>query len=225
MAGKQTYLEEENNEKTYARIYEPFGGSNDLRRSISEKGNDEYGRGYKVIGDAYSFTPWPGTPFSGIPRRLQGGGFFLTVKTFEETDQDRYLNCYAYALGTFGKDLEKLAEKKMEEIQKSVSLSINEVVKRYFTTVIAPEEGDLVIYSISSGITIRTPGGSRVSGTTHAGIYRKSNPNWNSPEGGTVESKWGWFYNSCVFQHDVFFVPDFYGDTVKFYRLKKISAQ
>ncbi len=132
-----------------------------------------------------------------------------------------FLNCFAYALGTFGADLEKLAGVDMEKIQNSVNDTIDHVVNQYFTNVTEPEDGDLAIYSVSG--VFYTLKGVRISGTTHAGIYRKSVSNWNSPEGGTIESKWGWFRNPYVFQHDVFFAPDFYGDTVKFYRLKKLN--
>lgn len=221
MAGDQIFLKGNNNKLTYARTYQSFGGSNHLRREISKIGDNMFGSGYKNIGDEYSYTPfWRGTPFSSKPTSMQGGGFFLSIKTFDDKDQDRFLNCFAYALGTFGNKLEQLVEKSMAEIQKSVSDRIDHFVNQYFTNVVEPEDGDLVVYSVSPGNVLHTPSGREVSGTTHAGVYRKSKPNWNSPSGGTVESKWGWLANPYVFQHDVFFTPDFYGNQVKFYRIK-----
>jgi len=208
------------NEQTYARSYQSFGGSDDLRKKISAMGNNQFSRGYKSIGEEYSHGT---TPFSSKPTRMQGGGFFLTVKTIDDDDQERFLNCFAYALGTFENRLEKLAEKSMVEIQKSVSQTIDHIVNRYFTNVVEPEEGDLVVYSVSPGKCLYTPDGTAVFGTTHAGVYRKSKPNWNSPSGGTIESKWGWLLTPHVFQHDVFFTPDFYGDQVKFYRIKNLG--
>jgi len=221
IAGNQTYLEE-NQEKIYTRIYQPFEASDNLRRRISQAGHAKLGTGYKDIGEEYSYTPrWHERNFL---TDMQGGGFFKTVHTFENTSQDRSLNCFAYALGTFGNKLENLAKEDMQTIQESVALTIDQSVKKYFTNVTTiPEDGDLAVYSIPPGEIMRTPGGLKVSGTTHAGIYRKSEPNWNSPKGGSIESKWGWFGNPYVFQHDVFFVPDFYGNVVKFYRLNTPS--
>lgn len=222
MAGNQAYLQGNDHGQTYARVYESFGGSDDLRKKISTIGNNEYGLGYKKIGEDYSYTPFcGGMPFSSRPTSMQGGGFFFTVKTCD--GEERFLNCFAYALGTFGYKLGQLAKKDMTEIQKSVSQTIDHIVSRYFTNVIEPEDGDLAVYSVAPGRRLHTPRGIEVSGTTHAGVYRKSKPNWNSPSGGSIESKWGWLSNPYVFQHDVFFTPDFYGDQVKFYRIKKLD--
>jgi len=221
MAGDQVYLQGINKEPTYARIYKSFGGSNHLRKEISERGCLIPGPNYQDIGNSYSYTPfWRRTPFSSRPSSMQGGGFFLTVKTFEKEEQERSLNCFAYAIGTFGNNLEKLSEKNMRELQASVIYTIDHIVDRYFTNVAIPEEGDLAVYSVSPGEYAFTPSGRPVSGTTHAGVYRNSQHNWNSPSGGTIESKWGPLLNPYVFQHDIFFLPDFYGNQVKFYRIK-----
>jgi hypothetical protein len=226
MAGNPVYMTGVNQEQTYGRKYESFGGSDDLRNKISNIGAEHFGEGYKTIGEQYNFTPlrlWDGRPFNTTHSSMQGGSYFLTIKTYNDNDQDQFLNCFKYALGSFGVDLEKLVGKEMKEIQNSVSHTINHVVDEYFMNVGEPSDGDLVVYSVSPGKSISTPGGALISGTTHAGIYRKTNPNWNSPKGGSVESKWGWLGNPYVFQHDIFFTPDFYGDQVKFYRLKKLN--
>jgi hypothetical protein len=55
---------------------------------------------------------------------------------------------------------------------------------------------------------------------SYYGIFRESERNWNSPSGGTVESKWGWRQSRYVFQHDIFFVPPNYGKVANFYRVK-----
>ena len=219
MAGDQVHLTGIDKEKTYGRKYKSFGGSDDLRKKISKEGSATFGKGYKDIGEEYSFPPFDPTKRSSMP----GGGYFVTIKTYADGDPQRNLNCFIYALGTFGSKLEKLAGKEMKEIQESVLATIDHVVEKYFNNVTEPEEGDLVIYSVSPGNCIFAPGGTQVSGTTHAGVYRKTKPNWNSPPGGSVESKWGFLMNPFVFQHDVFFTPDFYGDQVKFYRLKKLN--
>ena len=96
----------------------------------------------------------------------------------------------------------------MQEIQaQGWAYGMSYLINRYFDCIKMPEEGDLVIYP-------------NAAGSPHTGIYRKSKPNWNSPYGGTVESKWGGG-SPFVFQHDVFFTPDHYGDIAQFYRPKK----
>jgi hypothetical protein len=117
--------------------------------------------------------------------------------------------------------LETVANLPLQELLvQSSAYGINYIIHLYFENVDQPEDGDLVVYESSKTLdkwNIDIDAGK----STHAGIYRKSKPNWNSPFGGTIESKWSWWSNPYVFQHDVFFVPDFIGDSAKFYRLKK----
>jgi len=121
------------------------------------------------------------------------------------------LNCFGYALQSFGRKLEILANQPMKEIVASVRSSIDSVVTNSFEPITdKPQDGDLVIYQNRNE-------------NTHAGIYRDTKAK-NSPEGGTVESKWGFRDNKYVFQHDMFFAPEKYGDIVKFYRLKDVDA-
>jgi hypothetical protein len=178
-------------------------GSDSLRIGLAKEADCW---GYKKLGEITA---------------LHDGGFFRVVKTYEYEnvhepvkDFGRFLNCFQYALGTYGSKLEQVAGKSMERIQDSVGESIDIAVKDYFEPINnEPQDGDLVIYETKSGTN------------SHAGIYRKSQPLSRSASGGTVESKWGGFglgRPPCiyVFQHDVFFVPYFYGDRAKFYRLK-----
>jgi hypothetical protein len=220
------------NEMTYARVYP--GGLNaddrikelDIRKEIAIRGDANYGwgEGAKCIGEDYSYTPpskWPhyGTCFSSRPTHRQGGGFFLTLKQLD--GEEASLNCFAYALGTFGEKLERLAGKPMAEIQKSVSGSIDEALWLYFDCITdEPQDSDLVVYQTLC--REKTPNGSIINArtNTHAGIFRNSKPNWNSPSDGTVEGKWGWLGNPYVFQSDWFFTPDFYGLLAKVYRIK-----
>lgn len=221
MAGTPTMLIGNNHRPTYSRIYESFGGSDDLRNRISVIGNDLGGAGYKDIGDSYSYTPYIS---NRNPYSMQGGGFFLTVKTYEEDDQERFLNCFAYAIGTFKNELEVLSKKSIEDLQKSVSYEIDHIVAEYFDNTNEPKDGDLAIYSVSGKEKVTTPSGILINpGTTHAGIYQTSQPNWNSPGGGTVRSKWGFIDNYYVFQHDLFFTPHFYGNQIRFFKIKKID--
>jgi hypothetical protein len=79
MAGNQTFLIGSNEKVTYARKYEPFGGSDDLRQRISVAGDRQLASGYKSIGEEYSYTPWnhwDGRSFGRTPGLFQGGGFF-----------------------------------------------------------------------------------------------------------------------------------------------------
>lgn len=209
MTGDVTYLSGLDGEMIYARqklgIRDikvlmkkiEYAGKGDLYRN--EPNEVWCGTGYKKIGEDYS----------------QAGGVFIIKIDFDEFSEGSDLNCFAYALGTFGERLEILAQKSMNEIQESVSSSIDLVVEHYFENVRdEPEDGDLVIYK-SSGYYME---GQFFQGTTHAGVYRKLDDGLN--ERGAVESKWGWMLNPYVFVHDVFFVPSFYGETVQFYRLK-----
>lgn len=222
MAGNQHYLIGNDNQLTYGRVYKPFGGSDILRKKLSADDKPFGSHEYKKLGESYSFTPLQfrdGRAFGVESTTKQGGGYFLTVKEYEREDKERFLNCFAYALGHFSEGLERLTGKTINEIQDLVHETIDDVVKKYFVNVSVPSDGDLAVYSVSPGRYIDLKG-QRIEGTTHAGIYRATQPNWNSPDGGTVESKWGWLANYHIFKHDVFFIPHFYGDTVKFYSLK-----
>lgn len=205
MEGNMAYLPSLDGTMTYSRQSSSIRDISVLRKKIKYAGDgmlygEEWcGIGYKKIGEEYS----------------QRGGCFITKIDFEEKEE-AMLNCFAYALSTFGEKLESLAQKSMDEIQRSVSSSIDQVVESYFESILdEPEDGDLVIYK-SSGYYIK---GQFIQGITHAGVYRKINS--DSHVRGTVESKWGWLLNPYVFIHDVFFVPSFYGETMQFYRLKK----
>jgi hypothetical protein len=142
----------------------------------------------------------------------QHGVVFNIFKQLENTENNT--NCYGYALSTYGGDFEKLSGKTIQEIQNSVVEKIDDVVKQYFINVSTPQEGDLVIYSHPEDTVAQTPSGRWVEGTTHAGIYRKK----DGIE--YVESKWGWDL-PYIFEHAPFFVPYYYGNNLKFYRINK----
>lgn len=206
LAGQQKHLRSclKGKKETYSRLYVPFGPLK-LRENISREGLK--GR-FKNFGEAYSYTPWhlrDGRAFGAESTSMQGGGFFLTLN--ELKDHDKNLDGPEYALSSFSKPLESVSEFSIQEIQAQyLAYGIDYLINLYFDCVSRPEDGDLVVYS-------------QESMAKQAGIYRKSKPNWNSPYGGTVESKWGRM-SPFVFQHDVFFTPDYYGDVVYFYRLK-----
>ena len=185
-------------ELTYGKKYESSEILDEIRNEISVIGHKFLGKGYKEIGEKYNEKKTT---------------YFVTVITYDDKVK-RFLNCFSYALGTFGDKLEKLVGTSMEEIYKSVNQSIDHVVGKFFINVEQPQDGDLVVYNVTPGTTIYTISRKAVQGTTHAGVYRKS----DSRE--AIESKWGGFGNAHVFEHDVFFTPVFYGNEVKFYRLK-----
>ena len=196
MAGTPTRIKcSIHNKMTYARLYQGVLGTDDVRKEVAKAGETKcgWGEGYKFIGEDYSFTPLSkikhyGTKFSVRPSRMPGGGFFLTLQKFNE--EERFINCFGYALGTFGENLEHLAQKNMSEIQNSVFESIDTAIGSWFDCITdEPKDGDLVIYQTRQRET--TPRGNIIDSgeNTHAGIYRNSEPNWNSPLGGAVESK------------------------------------
>lgn len=205
LAGNISYATSNLNpeQKTYTRSYVSFLGSDQLRSNLAKQ-RDCWG--YKDFG---------------VRTMNLEGGYFKTAESYkyEEpgepvADHRRFLNCFQYALGTFGNKLEMIAGKSMEQIQDSVSESIDAAVKLYFEPISdEPEDGDLIIYENDSGNNV------------HAGIYRKTAPLERSAHGGTIVSKWGgWGLGrppcTFVFQHDIFFVPEFYGNKAKFYSLK-----
>ena len=162
-----------------------------------------------------------GTQYASVGNKFHriGSVYFKTLKTFtytpDESGRTAHTNCFGYALSTFGAKLEDIALKPMKEIISDVSGSIDDSIKAYFVPVHdKPQDGDLAVYyplydMNYRGHIIRT------EVATHAGIYREV-PDFST---GVVESKWGWLSNPYVFQHSVFFTPEFYGDQVVFYRL------
>jgi len=81
---------------------------------------------------------------------------------------------------------------------------IQHLVNIHFDPIETPLEGDLVVYYDSHDTPV------------HSGILRKAktpNKPW------TVESKWSaGFKVPYVIQHDLFLLPDYFGDTAKIYR-------
>jgi hypothetical protein len=199
-----------NGTMTYAR--QCHESLSTLRTEIEKA--DEKGR--CILGEKYSYTPLKyqeyrsGRNFGCSPGTIPGGGFFLTVETLPE--ERCQISSHAYALNILRDQLQNLSGLPISQIQNQADYySMDYIVSQYFECIKLPEDGDLVVYY--DGIKIM-----------HSGIHRKSEPNWNSPLGGTVESKWGLF-SSFVFQHDVFFIPNVYGNTAKFYRVKKEKAE
>lgn len=215
MAGDQCYIRsiEKGNKATYSRSYNAFGGSDNLRRSFMQQVDaSSDAEAFRTIGEEYSYTPFNIRAltqelrnFGLRPGRLSGGGFFLTIKKLE--GRSVYWDGFDYALSTFAHQFEQILGVSIDEIQQQCKgYSIDYIIHKYFECVITPEDGDLVVYEKNGK-------------KSHAGIYRSSQPNWNSPSGGTVESKWAYFDYPYIFEHDVFFLPDHLGAVAKFYRL------
>lgn len=183
-----------------------FLGTHDLRKKITMTN-------YMQIGEEYSFTPGrfqDGRPFGRKFTSMQGGGFFLTLKQLPREECGK-LN-FQYAIEQLKNELEKITNLSIEEICKQVgAYGIQFILDEYFENVEKVEDGDIAIYYDS-----KYP-----NKPLHAGIYRDSRPNWNSPRGGTIESLPRNYLQPYIFQHDMFFVPDEYGDLIKFFRVKK----
>ncbi len=210
MGGKPT-LESwgKSGEKTYGRSYEePDFNINVKNLSQARTQLNNNGRQCKEYGEYYN------RPFEERPRyNFVGGGFFLTLKTLEEKQAS--LSSCQYALSVFGEQQGSLAGIPLKVIQHQwETYGTYFIVNHYFECTREPKDGDLVVYPNGTG-----------DGYIHSGIYRKSEPHWNSPDGGTVESKWSNIGdNLYIFQHDVFFVPPSYGKLALFYSLKKQLA-
>lgn len=190
-----------------------------IRADLSEDGHNYSGVGYLIAGAAYR-----GIHITqlGINIRnekmvsrlngIQGGGYFYIVNHDPEYDY----NCFQQAVSNFSAELEKKTGLPFSEIAPTLLYEIDSTVEKHFKPVLEPKDGNLVIYSVAKGETRYTPNGTPVRGTTHAGIFRERAPNWNSPPGGVVESRFS-HWMPVVAEHDIFFVPDFYGDEVRFY--------
>jgi hypothetical protein len=237
MAGVPTYLPGLHGQLTYARTYVPLTkipftdqyGSREwvdprekIRRICFFCSDD-----YKTHGLAYSYTPSrlrDGRPFGSIPSsEYQGGGYFLVVKTFEDDDQRRFINCMEYAIRIFETRIKDQYGESINDVEyPGQAFHFNQLVQKYFVPIPPPEvpqDGDLAVYENPLGAL--TADGTRIEGTVHAGIYRATQRNWNSSEGGSIESKWGWMRCHYVYEHEVFWTLDYYGDTVKFYRFRE----
>ncbi|MDF2576875.1 MAG: hypothetical protein K0S74_359 [Chlamydiales bacterium] len=214
IAGDQIYWDGGHEHYVYARRFDHLSVAQTLRKSLNCRGDgfvDPFEDPYREIMMEHQSDPekWKalGEAYSGTHTFLQGGGFFKTVAKLKEEDSLFSLDNIQYALFITG----KLAENNLKITTRELlgqynGYDIDYIITQYFVPVLdQTREGDLVLYS----------------GTTkHAGIYRNSEPNWNSPPGGTVESKWGFKSSPYIFQHDVFFVPNRYGDRAEFYRIR-----
>jgi len=208
MAGTQIFPT--NATATYTRKYSRFGGSDQVREKLFAAMHRHLnGKGISLIGNHYSFTPAhlrKGQNFGSLPSNWQGGGFFLLVKKLKSTFQHSSLE---YVIHTLGHDLQAISGFSAKELCRQVNAyGVNYLIHHYFTCIKTPEEGDLIVYT---DVKYSQP---------QCGIYKNSKPNWNSSEGGTVESKWDWHSNPYVFQHDLFFTPPYFGNVAKFYRIK-----
>jgi len=197
-------------------------------RIFKDEGNNFYTYGAYIVScrdELFASEGLPGNHFKNVGEKHHNSGTsFKTVytcKDYSSPGKGPMDNYFAYAIQSFGFKLERVAKKEMSEIVKSVSCSIDEAITNYFEPIMgSPKDGDLVVYQSQYTNLLLDGSLIKAGSNTHAGIYRDTKSNGHSPNGGTVESKWGWWGNSFVFQHDMFFVPTCYGDIIKFYRLK-----
>ena len=213
IGGKPVYHQSEINcgQETYARLYEKpedekiLNDINLLKDQLRYDGNQ-----CKSYGEKYSYDDRP-----PLKKRysFSGGGFFLTVKKLE--GDNIYLMSGEYALTAFKEQIENIGLSMERVLGEYKNYGTSYIVNKYFECTKEPKEGDLVVYQNGDG-----------DGYIHSGIYRKIKPSsdigWNSTDFGTVESKWGTINrNPYVFQHDIFFIPNSYGNLAVFYRLKE----
>ncbi|MES2122606.1 MAG: hypothetical protein V4492_07515 [Chlamydiota bacterium] len=242
-AGVPSYSPGLTGELTYTRTYHSFAkvphrdeyghvelmDAREQIASICAVGHDDY----LPHGMGYSYTPErkrDGRAFGAEPfKTYQGGGYFLVAHTYADDDQSRFTSGLKYATQVFAKRIQEQYNESIHQAAGySVSRGFNEFVRRYFDPIPSPEvpqDGDLAVYE-NPPKTLFMRGPIRdISGTAHAGIYRATEPNWNSSKGGSIESKWGYFFSKYVYDHEVFLTPDYFGATVKFYRFREIVAQ
>lgn len=182
--------------KTYSRRFVNFGMADVTRNKIAKIGTSI---GRQEEGFNYREGP---TWYNKDCSWYSGGGYFQTLEELSQIEA--YLGADSYALKFFGKKLEELSGKKLSRLQdKCTQLGIDSILLPYFKPVNVPRDGDLVVY--------------RGGELPHAGVYRTSKPNWHSPEGGTVTSKWSRGHTS---QTDVFFISSDVGDVAQFFRIR-----
>ncbi|MBA3813429.1 MAG: hypothetical protein H0X26_02905 [Alphaproteobacteria bacterium] len=176
----------------------PVAGTPSLQKSNEKDGVETYSRSF-IAGKPNSnrATSWQKMTYTEEIK--EGGGFFLELKELE--DKESALHAYEYTLKTLREPLEQSSGVPFHAIlYQAKAYGIGYIVNHYFDCTTRPEEGDLAVYPKAQYVP-------------HTGIYREAKL------GGRVESKWGW-NNPFVYQHDVFFSPDYYGDLAQFYRLK-----
>ncbi|MEM1282303.1 MAG: hypothetical protein AAGG81_01975 [Chlamydiota bacterium] len=222
MAGEP--VNDKRGQSTYCRQFTDHNGSisHKLRFQIRKVYlNTIDGSALKDFGERYSFTPQEkrdGRNFGTNPPNFDtnllngfiGGGFFLTLKEIDEVDKK--ISSLEYVIRTLKSNLSAITALTTQEIiSQATTYGVGYVTHYFFEPVDLPKNGDLVVY----------PNTVDSSHRTHCGIFRESKPNWNSPNGGTVESKWLCESSRYVFQHDIFFVHPEYGNIVNFFRIKK----
>ncbi len=242
MAGTPSYSPGLHGEPTYTRTYKPFGGAvykypqgyveyievREKIQRICSFGTDHY----LPHGLGYSYTPErlrDGRAFGTVPsEEYSGGGYFLVKHTYEDSDQNRFRSGLQYAMRIFETRIKEQYNASISHEEFSDEKHcFNQFVLRYFTPISypdVPKDGDLAVYENPPGTFMREPTRD-VSGTSHAGIYRATKPNWSSSQGGSIESKWGYLFSKYVYDHEVFLTPKYFGDTVKFYRFRENVAQ
>ena len=195
IAGNQ-YLDDQG----YYRVYRSFLSVDQLRNVLAAEGNRHGPDGFIKKGEGYS---GPATI------RDVGGGFF---KTFVLPPEQEEMNAFSYALSKTDRRWEDLS-------QAANSSNMQAIVDQFFTPVRSfPQDGDLAIYKTTD--LVKTASGIEIGPNqiVHAGVFRNSVPNWRSPQGGTIESKWSMIANPYAFEHDFFYLPDYYGNRVFFFR-------
>jgi hypothetical protein len=145
-----------------------------------------------------------------IEKYISGHSCASQVGSFSEMLKEATaFNCMEYALSTYKPTL-------LEKIQ-ALGVNFNNrndwwrIIRFAFTCVLdEPRDGDFVVYYNKDIMD-------------HFGIFRASEQNASQ---GTVESQWGQMLDpwrgcvSFVYRTPVFCTPKYYGQVVKFYRLK-----
>jgi hypothetical protein len=115
------------------------------------------------------------------------------IQKFPEIKLLNYISypgvCYSYAFC-------KIAKTYLSSCFPPILEGNIEVISQNFTSVDTPKKGDLVLYYSESKIS-----------PVHYGIYRSQN---------IIRSKWR---KGNIYEHPIFYIPNAYGNYVKFYHL------
>lgn len=203
------------NYKTYARKYESSDNGDEWRNKLDKEGYSKGNTGINTLGIEYNSSKC--CMNCRMPTDMQYRNHFSSWKL-----DNAPLHCFAYALSTYGEQLEKIAGQKMDDILGSATTGIDNVISACFVCVKGlPEDGDLVVYQTTKEVQV--PYGQKIPAgiNTHAGIFRVNKSKGIHSDEGTVESQWGSnLVCSYAYKTSVFFTYSYYGDLAKFYRLR-----
>ena len=128
---------------------------------------------------------------------------FKVIKKLEPEEQNLSYPCN-YVINYHKEELENISGIPAKDFMTMVGIyGLKYILFRFYQTVKIPQEGDLAFYS--KGIDDK-------GGRFHVGLYREDDQ--------TIELWMKIFDNPYIFTNNFFFVPESFGNTIEFYRVK-----